>query len=40
MSRPAALDRVQIAGLGDTIEDLAEEARAAEAAGIDCVWAV
>ena len=40
MSRPAALDRVQIAGLGDSLGDLAEQARAAEAAGIDCVWAV
>ena len=40
MSRPAALDRVQIAGLGDSVGDLAEQARAAEAAGIDCVWAV
>jgi probable F420-dependent oxidoreductase len=40
VSRPAALDRVQIAGLGDSVADLAEQARAAEAAGIDCVWAV
>ena len=40
MSRPAALERVQIAGLGDSTEDLAQQARAAEAAGIDCVWAV
>ena len=36
----AALERVQIAGLGDSLEDLGEQARAAEAAGIDCVWAV
>ena len=34
----AALDRIQIAAIGDTAEDLAEQARAAEAAGIDCVW--
>ncbi len=40
MSRPAALDRIQIAGLGDSVGELAEQARAAEAAGIDCVWAV
>ena len=40
MSSPTALDRVQIAGLGDSLGDLAEQARAAEAAGIDCVWAV
>ncbi len=40
MSRPAALERVQIAGLGDSTEDLAQQARSAEAAGIDCVWAV
>jgi probable F420-dependent oxidoreductase len=40
VSRPAALERVQIAGLGDSTGDLAEQARAAEAAGIDCVWAV
>jgi probable F420-dependent oxidoreductase len=38
--RPPALDRVQIAALGDSTADLAEQARAAEAAGIDCVWAV
>ncbi len=40
MSRPAALERVQIAGLGDSLEELGEQAREAEAAGIDCVWAV
>jgi probable F420-dependent oxidoreductase len=40
MSRAAALDRIQIAGLGDSTADLAEQARSAEAAGIDCVWAV
>ena len=34
----AALERIQIAAIGDTADDLAEQARAAEAAGIDCVW--
>jgi probable F420-dependent oxidoreductase len=34
----SALDRIQIAAIGDTAEDLAEQARAAEAAGIDCIW--
>ena len=34
----AALDRVSIAAIGDTPADLAEQASAAEAAGIDCVW--
>jgi probable F420-dependent oxidoreductase len=35
----SALDRISIAAIGDTAEDLAEQARAAEAAGVDCVWA-
>ena len=34
----AALDRISIAAIGDTAEDLAEQASAAEAAGIDCIW--
>jgi probable F420-dependent oxidoreductase len=34
----AALDRISIAAIGDTAEDLAEQAKVAEAAGIDCVW--
>ncbi len=34
----SALDRIQIAAIGDTAADLAEQARRAEAAGIDCVW--
>lgn len=38
--KPGALGRVQIAGLGDSLEELGEQAREAEAAGIDCVWAV
>jgi probable F420-dependent oxidoreductase len=37
-SRPGP-PRISIAAIGDTAEDLAEQARAAEAAGIDCVWA-
>jgi probable F420-dependent oxidoreductase len=40
LSRPAALDRIQIGGLGDSLAELAEQAREAEAAGIDCVWSV
>jgi probable F420-dependent oxidoreductase len=40
VTRPAALERVQIAGLGDSVGDLVDQARAAEAAGIDGVWAV
>jgi len=35
----AALDRVSIAAIGDTAEDLADQAAVAEAAGIDCIWA-
>jgi probable F420-dependent oxidoreductase len=38
MSRPRALERISIAAIADTAEDLAEQAREAEAAGIDCVW--
>jgi probable F420-dependent oxidoreductase len=34
-----ALERISIAAIGDTAEDLVEQARAAEEAGIDCVWA-
>jgi probable F420-dependent oxidoreductase len=34
-----ALDRISIAAIADTADDLAEQARGAEAAGIDCVWA-
>jgi probable F420-dependent oxidoreductase len=34
----SALERIQIAAIGDTADDLAEQANAAEAAGIDCVW--
>jgi probable F420-dependent oxidoreductase len=35
----SALDRISIAAIGDTAEDLTEQAAVAEAAGIDCVWA-
>jgi probable F420-dependent oxidoreductase len=38
MGRPDALERISIAAIADTAEDLAEQAREAEAAGIDCVW--
>jgi len=34
-----ALDRVSIAAIGGDIAELEEQVRAAEAAGIDCVWA-
>ena len=34
----SALDRIQIAAIGDSADELAEQALAAEAAGIDCVW--
>jgi probable F420-dependent oxidoreductase len=34
----SALDRIQIAAIGDTPDDLAEQARSAEAAGVDCIW--
>jgi probable F420-dependent oxidoreductase len=32
------MDRIQIAAIGDGVDELAEQAQAAEAAGIDCVW--
>src|SRR5206468_5062778 len=35
----ASLDRISIAAIGDTVEEIAEQAAVAEAAGIDCVWA-
>jgi probable F420-dependent oxidoreductase len=34
----SALDRISIAAIAGTAAELAEEARAAEAAGIDCIW--
>jgi probable F420-dependent oxidoreductase len=37
--RPEALSRVSIAAMGGDADDLAREARAAEAAGVECVWA-
>lgn len=40
MTRPGALDRVQIGGLADSMTELAAQAREAEAVGIDCVWSV
>jgi len=35
----SALDRISIAAIGGTADQLATEARGAEEAGIDCVWA-
>jgi probable F420-dependent oxidoreductase len=35
----SALDRISIAAIGVTADQLAEDARTAEAAGVDCVWA-
>lgn len=40
MSEPAALSRVQVCALGDTMEDIAQGARQAEAAGIDGIFAI
>jgi probable F420-dependent oxidoreductase len=37
MSSPA-LERISIAAIADTAAELADQARAAEAAGIECVW--
>ncbi|MBM3667278.1 MAG: LLM class flavin-dependent oxidoreductase [Actinobacteria bacterium] len=34
----SALERVQIAAIGDSADEFAQHAQAAEAAGIDCVW--
>src|SRR6266576_530329 len=34
----SALDRISIAAIADTADDLASQARDAEAAGIECVW--
>src|SRR3954467_9486385 len=34
----SALDRISIAAIADTASDLADQARAAEAAGIECIW--
>src|SRR5215218_2155163 len=39
MGRPAALERISIAAIGGTATDLVDQAREAEGAGIDCVWA-
>jgi alkanesulfonate monooxygenase SsuD/methylene tetrahydromethanopterin reductase-like flavin-dependent oxidoreductase (luciferase family) len=35
---PGALDRISIAAIGDTAEDLTEQAAAAESGGIECIW--
>src|SRR5204863_7685361 len=34
----AALERISIAAIGDTAQELAEQAAVAEAAGIDYIW--
>ena len=34
----SALDRISVAAIADTAAELAQQARAAEAAGIECVW--
>ncbi len=39
MGRPAALDRISIAAIGEGAGELASQAREAEAAGLDCIWA-
>jgi probable F420-dependent oxidoreductase len=39
MPRPPALDRISIAAIGMTPDELAAEARRADDAGIDCLWA-
>ncbi len=35
----SALDRISVAGIGVTVADLEAEAKRAEAAGVECVWA-
>jgi probable F420-dependent oxidoreductase len=35
----SGLDRISIAAIGGGVEELAEQARAAEEAGVECVWA-
>lgn len=40
MNRPGALGRVQVCALGDSLEEISAGARAAEAAGIDGVFAI
>lgn len=40
MSRPAALGRVHIVAIGGTAAELAADARAAERAGVEGIWAV
>ena len=40
MNRPGALARVQVCALGDSLEEISAGARAAEAAGIEGVFAI
>ena len=35
----AALDRISVAAIGNSVADLEAEAKRAEAAGVECVWA-
>lgn len=39
MASPSALERISIAAIGGDVADLEAQAREAEAAGIECVWA-
>jgi probable F420-dependent oxidoreductase len=39
VTEPAALARISIAAIGGDVSDLEQQAREAEAAGIECVWA-
>jgi len=38
MGSPGALERISIAAIADSADDLAQQAREAESAGVDCVW--
>ena len=40
MSPPGALARISVGAIAESVDELAAEARAAEEAGIDCVWSV
>jgi hypothetical protein len=35
----SSLDRISVAAIGTTVADLEAEAKRAEAAGVECVWA-
>src|SRR6187397_2843411 len=38
MGSPGALERISIAAIADSADDLAQQAREAESAGVYCVW--